>query len=335
MNRVQKSVSSISPPAGFTLVELLVVIAIIGMLVGLLLPAVQQAREAARILQCGNNLKQMGLGAMNHESTNKSYPTSGWSCRWEGDPDFGFGANQPGSWLYSMLPFIEQQALWGLGQDGDKALSSGVKDGNSTRLDTPITVFYCPSRRTARTSYGHSNAYNGTARTGNVAKSDYACNGADGWSWNESTATINDGLAYNYTGGSTGMYFPRSAVTVGEIRDGTSNTYLYGEKYLIPSKYEATSTSGTAQGDDWNCWMGPESNDLSRYTLYSDSSSSYQPIQDREQMDTGYPFGSAHAGTFGVAMCDGSVQRISYSIDKETHSFLGKKADGNVATIPQ
>ena len=165
---------------GFTLVELLVVIAIIGMLVGLLLPAVQQAREAARTMQCSNQLKQMGLAALNHESTNKAFPSCGWSCDWEGDPDFGFGPNQPGSWCYSLLPFLEQNALWQLGSDGDKSTGGEIKNANTTRLKTPISIFYCPSRRPPNLMNGHTAARNNNAFTGGVAKSDYAANGGDG-----------------------------------------------------------------------------------------------------------------------------------------------------------
>lgn len=178
-----------------------------------------------------------------------------------------------------------------------------------------------------KVSQGHSSAYNNNGFSGGVAKSDYACNGADGWSWSETLSTYEDGINYAYTGTQNGMFFPKSCVTVGEIRDGTTNTYFCGEKYLIPDKYEASGTTGTAQGDDWNCWMGPESNDLARY-------SSYQPMQDRPGYDTGFQFGSAHAGSFGMAMCDGSAQRISCSIDAETHLNLGKKADGKVANLP-
>src|SRR5690349_21627560 len=100
---------------GFTLVELLVVIAIIGVLVALLLPAVQAAREAARRTQCANHLEQLSLGALLHEDTHQHLPTGGWNWYWSGDPDRGFDRRQPGGWSYTVLPFIEQKALHDLG----------------------------------------------------------------------------------------------------------------------------------------------------------------------------------------------------------------------------
>ncbi|MDO4628199.1 MAG: DUF1559 domain-containing protein [Planctomycetia bacterium] len=317
---------------GFTLVELLVVIAIIGMLVGLLLPAVQQAREAARQMQCSNNLKNLSLGALNHESQNQTLPTGGWDGFWVGDADLGFKDVQTGGWAYSLLPFVEQTALWQLGMNGVQEPDSTQRQNAKIRSETPLPIFYCPSRRTATAK---SSAYLGGTQLANcdktdmAAKTDYAANGGDpkNGNWNSggygsTPNTIAQGKTHCVSITCSGVCYFKSMVALGEIRDGTTNTYLFGEKFIPPNAYEESAYGG----DDLSVFCGNDE-DIIR-------SCATRPIQDRLGINDANCFGAAHAGTFGMAMCDGSVQKISYSLDTDTHRRLANKADGEVVTLP-
>src|SRR4051812_33909635 len=94
--------------SAFTILELLCVVAIISLLIGLLLPAIQKTREAASRIKCANHIKQSSLACLNHETTYGFLPSGGWGYSYLGQPDKGAGAAQPGGWIYSILPFIEQ-----------------------------------------------------------------------------------------------------------------------------------------------------------------------------------------------------------------------------------
>ena len=170
--------SKTSDRRGFTLVELLVVIAIIGILVALLLPAVQSAREAARRTECKNKLKQIGVAALLHVDSAKYFPSGGWAKEWTGDPNRGFGKKQPGSWQYNILPFMEEQATHDIG----RGLSgTQLKTALARMIATPQPAFGCPSRRQA-IAYPHNwvSTFNcNLSLAPEVAKSDYAANTGD------------------------------------------------------------------------------------------------------------------------------------------------------------
>jgi prepilin-type N-terminal cleavage/methylation domain-containing protein/prepilin-type processing-associated H-X9-DG protein len=329
----------------FTLVELLVVIAIIGVLVGLLLPAVQAARESARRTQCISQLKQLAVGCLNHESSLKHLPTGGWGWQWVGDADRGFGHEQPGGWIYNILPFIEQSAKHDMPKDGKAAEHTPQQlEGARRMLLDPIGIIYCPSRRSGKflntekpTKFANNSASNPSGDPGEVGRSDYSANAGDlsigggvsgpgtlltpvmiyHWLTANKTGLLGPRDNPNGTLEFSGISFQRSEIKFQHVTDGTSRTYLVGEKYLDASHY----TDGTDTGDN-ETWCTGHNNDNLRTTADV-------PRPDTPNLENGNIFGSAHSTTWQVAYCDGHVESVSYDIDPTVHKNRGNRGDGN------
>jgi prepilin-type processing-associated H-X9-DG protein len=335
----------------------LVVITIIGILIALLLPAVQSAREAARRLQCTNNLKQIALACLGHEQANKFLPTDGWSWQWAGEPSRGFGQKQPGGWHYNILPYMEQQVLHDLGAGQPYPYTSAAAyAGKAECVTTPLAAFICPTcRRVKAYPFWAATQYGGEVVFTNVSpqplvigRSDYAGSGGDciadtflpaqpPMSIQQGDAMTNaEWLASYVPTTGNGIFYVRSMTKIADITDGTANTYLAGEKYEDPDDYE----TGQA-GDDDQGWNSGFDHDTIRWSFcgtdpppgtnasYTNANVFFSPMQNcpgnQSWQDA---FGSAHAASFNMAFCDGSVHAINYSIDAETHRRLGNRADG-------
>ena len=294
-----------SRPKGFTLIELLVVIAIIGVLIALLLPAVQAAREQARILACQNHLKQIGLATANHIDAHGFFPTGGWGWDAVGDPDRGFNKRQPGGWAYNVLPYLELGDVrdLGAGETGEqKRLLLGQAGA------TPVALYHCPSRRPAVQYHqsGGSNSFKNAELPSDgsggklVARTDYAACGGDVHSGGRAPWPLELGDAPDYPWRTeywiepTGISYVRSEVQPGQVTDGLSHTYLVGEKYLNPDHY----FSGKSPCDDQGWSQGCD--DHYRYTgddggvIDPDFGTGRTPLQDRAGVVNCAVFGSAH-----------------------------------------
>ena len=334
-------------PAAFTLVELLVVITIIGILMSLLLPAVQSAREAARRLQCKNNLYQIGRAALQHVDKHGFFPSSGWGYMWVGDPDMGFGEKQPGGWIYNLLPYMEMENLHqigtGLAFDEKKKALKELKSA-------PVSLFHCPSKRAAKAYPYWEHSWNADAPKA-TSKTDYAANGGSGWHFLGQGARVScldtfpdcewhqcgmgwwsyDRSHRELKAHFTGISGFLTEVRPAHIPDGMSRTFLAGEKYLNPDFYDngrcCSDNNTLFQGNDW---------DLNRWTPSLDGQGNVdqqvvgvrRPMMDRPGYENcTQRFGSSHTVGMHFVLCDGSVHTIGYDVDMKVYSCLGSRKD--------
>lgn len=287
---------------GFTLVELLVVMAIITLLVGLLVPAVQKAREAASRISCGNNLKQIGLALHSYESVNKKLPPSRVS-------------DLHATWAVLILPYMEQDTIfkqWDLKLD--------YYSQNAMARLTPVPNFFCPARRSHDTTPQASIAGDQNDDIFPIgphvpgALGDYGvCTGTDNCDGADCFGATNGAFRV----GIDQFNKPVGAVRLAEILDGLSNTFFAGEKHVIMSHFgEGVLDCSIYNGDYWTCST-------------RSASPAYPIVQSPLDMTT-IGFGSYHPGICQFLLGDGSVRVLNNDTNPNTLALLANIADGQV-----
>lgn len=327
--------------SAFTLVELLVVIAIIGILIALLLPAVQAAREAARRSTCVNQLRQMGIAILNYETATRKFPTGG-TEPWHDEGAESVRFSKGYGWMVQILPYVENAAL----QNLSKGYGEGDKQRDQLVRGTPVSLYNCPSRRGATVVFVRADVGDGQADACELgcALSDYAgatpANildvdrpSADPWFWQGVThgdvvaaarqLVRHRGKSYpvEYLGVIVRTHM-ETPCKPRHITDGLSKTMVVGEKRLFSNLYEV----GDTQDDiGWTDGWDP---DIMRYTGYQPGAD----ILETEDAPQGYSyhFGSAHPSVFNVVFADGHVTSLTYEIDLVTFNAMGNRADGLV-----
>lgn len=276
---------------GFTLVELLVVIAIIGVLIALLLPAVQQAREAARRMQCSNNLKQIGLAMHNYHDTYNSFPAGAYGCCW-------------GTWQVSILPYIEQNNLYENYNITDKYVTSASRYSGSDNTDVTrvrIDPLTCPSDM-PNTPISSITSHNYAANYGNTG---YA-----------QQTTLNGvtfaGAPFEYVSGGGNEFHGFK-----DVVDGTSNTLMVAE-VLQGQKSDLRGFSWWGDASSFTTYLAPNSTEADR--IYTSGYCNNLPqlnlpcAVSTSAAPTMFASRSRHPGGVQVTLCDGSSRFIAETI---------------------
>ena len=299
---------------GFTLVELLVVIAIIGILIALLLPAVQAAREAARRSQCTNNLKQIGLAMHNYHDTHRTFPAGWIYLGTSGRPEYG--------WAVNILPFMEQSPLYNQLNPGGIPLHIRITAGTAEDkelLQTSISAYVCPSDPGTlladTVNFGNLSAWR-------VAKSNYVACAAWGTKTDSSGNQIYPILA-NDTGG---MFYGNSYRSMAHCTDGTSNTIMCSER---DSKHHAAAWAGVGRNDLIDNNAVPRATFRGSFLINFD----YKAAGSPENQGKG--LASQHPGGINVLMCDASVHFISETINRDNvFQWMCLRDDGKTFQAP-
>jgi len=331
----------VSRRKGFTLVELLVVIAIIGVMVGLLLPAVQAAREAARRMSCGNNMKQIGLGLHNYESTFKILPLNRSSGNiWGDPPDIN---SRSLSWMVGVLPMVEQQAVYDIidfsfestnDPRNGATFNSPAPISNAAVARTVIPSFRCPSD-----GLSDPRMTNRANRTG--GGKEYAVNnykGVAGSNWQSGNFVVNTGPFASTRWGITGEGLDRGngmlmrgnvfnyQTEFRNVTDGLSNTFMVGE--AIPAFCTHT----------WWFWFNGSTATAAvplnvRAQCTNTGSRNRDLVSCSNDWPNNYSFMSMHPGGAQFTMGDASVKFISDSVNLNTYRALGSIMDDQSVTI--
>jgi prepilin-type N-terminal cleavage/methylation domain-containing protein/prepilin-type processing-associated H-X9-DG protein len=283
------------PKSGFTLVELLVAIAIIGLLVALLLPAVQAARESSRRLQCQNNLKQIGVAIQAHHDAKKQFP---------------MGRNRfdqfAVSWSFYLLPHIEETTIY---NSHDPQLRV-FDDANNQAMRTPIEIYACPSRRKAAAdrNFDNNDAAPLPGTLGVATLSDYAANAGLDFMTGMTSQKDSDGIFGGFNRMEAGPIFSGSRISASRVEDGLAATLAVGERHLPPVPQDTAPEMAHYAIGDTAAIAGDTPHTAFRGTKNGLANGSDDPDQTK--------FGSSHSsGAVHFVFLDGHVTALRADTD--------------------